>query len=186
MKRLVIWSLIYFGMVWIPTSHIKVAIFLIAFILVEMERVITIFQLPHQKKKKEKKVIKTPNPPKLLLKLQRIIQKVKILILRTRLGRKIWIWFGRFEEKLDKVVEKSRYLTRVKRKLQHKTVKATIRFLVLVMFLIPVPGTTDVALVTLGGVVLLWVAIEIFIEWLLTAMEVGLELLVKIIKRRRH
>jgi CRISPR/Cas system CMR subunit Cmr4 (Cas7 group RAMP superfamily) len=74
----------------------------------------------------------------------------------------------------------------VKRKLQHKTVKATIRFLVLVMFLIPVPGTTDVALVTLGGVVLLWVAIEIFIEWLLTAMEVGLELLVKIIKRRRH
>jgi uncharacterized protein (DUF2236 family) len=90
------------------------------------------------------------------------------------------------KHKLDKVVEKSHYLTRVKRKLQHKTVKATIRFLVLVMFLVPIPGTTDVALITLGGVVLLWVAIEMLIEWLLTAMEMGLEQLIKLIKRRRH
>ncbi|GHV21264.1 hypothetical protein FACS189428_1390 [Clostridia bacterium] len=176
----------YLMISWVPVSHVKTVIFLLIFILVEMERGIAIFQLPHQKKKKEKKIRKNLNPPKLLLKFQKTIRKVKIAILKTRLGKKLWIWFGKFEKNLNKIVEKSHYLTRVRRKLEHKTVKAVIRFIVLVMFLIPIPGTTDVALVTLGGVVLLWVAIEIFIEWLLAAMEVGLELLVKIIKRRRH
>ncbi|MDR0860282.1 MAG: hypothetical protein LBO09_04880 [Candidatus Peribacteria bacterium] len=184
-KRLAIWFLIYFGMLWIPASHIKTAVFLIAFILVEMERVTAIFHLPHQKKK-EKKVRKQPNPPKFLLKVKKLIRKVRIFFLQTKLGKKFWIWFGKLEKRLDKVIEKSRYLTRVRKKFQHKTVKAVIRFLVLVMFLIPFPGTTDIALATLWGVVLFWVAIEMLIEWLLTALEMGVELLVKIIKRRRH